>query len=1189
MKKGSRVGPFTLGPILGQGGMATVFIANHEMDDTPVALKILRPEIAKEPSYQEAFTHEVQSAARLDHQRITAVFDHGIVQATEDPSPDGFAGAPWLAMELVEGGTISNLVGRVAWPQLRRILLDVLDALAHAHARGMIHRDIKPANVLLDLETGHVKLTDFGLVHSADFGVDRANDPSLPLRGINENLVSGTPSYISPEQIRCHWRKYGPWTDLYSVGAMAWKIATGSAPYQGEISAVFQQHLRGNLPVFNPIFPMPSGFLEWIDVMMRVNPDHRFRRAADAAWALSQIEGTTLAVQAQSDDSTVFEQDTIQYGHSDDQLATLALGPDATTVYRTLEPELNEATGESERASQQYDSNQRVPDAVKQTPPLPTHWGPQRRARLHLNGAGLALFGLRATGVVGRTIERDTMWAALHTTIREQRSQLLLIDGAAGSGKSTLASWLCTRADEVGGGRWITATHTAERSRDDGIEPLLARYLKTRDRPRETLVQEVYAFLKDRGNTSLEDAVGLVQLARSVEETDEGTALEMHFSSPKEKHALIHRFIHAMALRRPLILWLDALHHSPESQALVQYMLTAPAQSPVLILATSQAEEVVEGSEVDERIQALLTHPCAQKIRLKPLDREGQTRLIKELLGLDPGLAARVEARAGGNPQFAVQLMADWVHRGLLNPGPQGFQLSPGSDESIPKDMLGIWTGRLETVLGKHSEKAAHAIELGAILGNEVKHGEWLAALDAARLSQPTELLAELTRLRLIVAHPQSRDWSFVHGLLRAAVLERIDHHGRRSQWSSLCADILPTKSYTVARKARLLVAANRTEEALIPLKDAVAEEITLGEYGRARDLADLRNSILKNFPVEPDGIHALSTEITHVYLADLKTRKALLNSRGELLVEWAERLEEWDAMSQMRLSLAGTVLIDGDNEKAKRMYIEALDIAQRHNLPREVEILNRLCFYCIRTGDISGAVEYARQAALAAESQGDTVGVGNAYTMLSRVNRQIEQFDIAEFYLNEAEIRFEKTGCRRGLAEVWNTRGELARSSGDLKAAEEAYVEASIRYESCASDLTKFALLNLGMTYLEGKKFNQAKSILTKVEKGLGGGKSPAVLLILQLTQTLCFIHEQDWDRVEHNLSHIGPGIAQVGIIDTDVVGCARMAALACEEAGKMDLARKAWSIAHRQLEALGRTEEAQEAARRSGISSPA
>jgi tetratricopeptide (TPR) repeat protein len=381
------------------------------------------------------------------------------------------------------------------------------------------------------------------------------------------------------------------------------------------------------------------------------------------------------------------------------------------------------------------------------------------------------------------------------------------------------------------------------------------------------------------------------------------------------------------------------------------------------------------------------------------------------------------------------------------------------------------------------------------------------------------------------------------------------------------------------------LVAANRTEEALIPLKDAVAEEITVGEYGRARELADLRNSILDTFPIDPDGIHALSTEITQVYLADLATRKALLHSRGEILIAWAERLEEWDAMSQIRLSLAGTILIDGDNKKAEQMYKEALDIAQRHNLPREVEILNRLCFYCIRTGDITGAIDYARQAGLAAESRGDSVGVGNAYTMLSRVHRQIGQIEAARFYLNEAEIRFEKTGCRRGLAEVWNTRGELARSGGDLEAAEEAYIEANIRYESCASDLTKFAKLNLGITYLEGKKFKQAKAILTEVEKSLGGGKSPAVLLVLQLTRTICFIHEQDWDRVEHDLSRIGPGITQAGIIDTDVVGCARTAALACEEAGKMDLARKAWSIAQRQLEALGRTEEAQEAAKRSGL----
>ena len=108
MQEGSTIGPFTLGKILGRGGMATVFEAHHAVDSHPVALKILRPDIVADPSFTAAFGDEVRAAAKLDHARVTTVYDHGIISAEDAGSATAFAGAPWLAMELVDGGTISG-------------------------------------------------------------------------------------------------------------------------------------------------------------------------------------------------------------------------------------------------------------------------------------------------------------------------------------------------------------------------------------------------------------------------------------------------------------------------------------------------------------------------------------------------------------------------------------------------------------------------------------------------------------------------------------------------------------------------------------------------------------------------------------------------------------------------------------------------------------------------------------------------------------------------------------------------------------------------------------------------------------------------------------------------------------------------------------------------------------------------
>jgi tetratricopeptide (TPR) repeat protein len=709
---------------------------------------------------------------------------------------------------------------------------------------------------------------------------------------------------------------------------------------------------------------------------------------------------------------------------------------------------------------------------------------------------------------------------------------------------------------------------------------MLDRFLRTRGKDRATAVSDVNKFLKYRGTPSHEDAVGLVHLSRPNEEAVEGSGFEAHFSSPAEKHALIARFFQTLATHRPLILWLDELHHSPESQALAKHLLNAVTQFPVLILATVQAEEVIEGSDMDARLRSLMAHDLASEIDLRPLDRQGQVTLIEEILGLEPVLAARVESQSGGNPQFAVQLVSTWVQRGILVPGPRGFTLAADSDQSIPESMLAIWSDRLEEVLSQHSEASAFAIELGAILGNEVQRGEWLEALRAAELPIPTALMSDLLRLRLIVTDNQRSDWSFIHALFREAVLERVHRHKRKTRWSSLCADVVTANAHSVTRKARLLVAADRTEEALMPLKNAVASEIAVGEWGRAHELRDLRKSILENFAVDPEGAHALSTEVTELMFVSRKERTAILEGRGKNLISWAEELEQWDAVTQLRMSTATGHLHAGRGERARELMIETLEVARRHHLPDTVEVLNRLCFLCIRTGDVAGAASFAREAGLTAEAWGNTIGVANAYTMMARANWQRGQIDDAKFYLNEAIIRYERTGCRRGLAEAWNTRGELARAANNLEAAEVAYLEADARFESCGSPAAAFAKLNLGSTYIMGGKFSRAKHILDALEETLKTSDQPAVVAVTQLARVNCFIDLKDWERVNADLSRLGTEITKLGLVDTDVAISGGMAARACEAAGMSNLARKAWEIVHRQFMALGRTEEAQEVA---------
>ncbi|MGB0640950.1 MAG: protein kinase domain-containing protein, partial [Myxococcota bacterium] len=728
MNEGSKIGPFTLGPKLGEGGMATVFMAEHESDNTRVALKVMRTEIMSNASFMEAFGHEVRAAARLDHERITAVFDHGVISAAEAGQDVEKIGLPWLAMELVEGGTISALAGRTPWPQLQVIALDVLDALAHAHARGMIHRDIKPGNVLFDGENKRIKLTDFGLVHSLDA---EAGNPD----GLGD-FVSGTPSYMAPEQIQGDWRNYGPWTDLYAVGAMIWSLSAGKPPYRGNMRDILGMHLRGVLPEFDPMSPMPLALLDWLEVMMNPDPRRRFRRAADAAWALSQI--THHVRPSASSTEVLYEpEDVDTIAHSGLlNLETLILTSedtaDLTDATLALPPETAPTVEGIPGPTAHADDTQEDTDTIVRhpLPPFPKDWGRVRRTRPHLHGAGLALFGLRASGMFGRYEERDQLWSALHRVIKTKQPHLVLIDGTSGSGKSTLTQWFCTRVDEVGGGMWLAANHSEDGESTDAISAMLTRSFRTVGMDRVEAVESVQNLLKQHDHPNMDDAKGLAQLADPLSAVPAGSGLEVHFSNTAEKHTLIARYLRTLSTHRPLIIWLDELQYSSDSQALVEMILESNEPGRILMVGTVQTETVESGSDLDKRLNALVDHDRAEAISLTALDREGQISLVRDLLGLDLALATKVASKSGGNPQFAVQLVSDWVQRGMLIPGPDGYQLDGDVEVTIPADMLTVWKQRLDAVAENCPTDELYAIELGAILGDTVDRSVWKDALD---------------------------------------------------------------------------------------------------------------------------------------------------------------------------------------------------------------------------------------------------------------------------------------------------------------------------------------------------------------------------------------------------------------------------------------------------------------------------
>lgn len=201
---------------LGRGGMGVVYLARQKSLDRLVALKLLAPERVDDPAFAARFATEARALARLHHPHIVTVHDFGAV-----------GGYYYLLMEYVDGLNLRQLqqAGRVEPREALAIVPQICDALQYAHDQGVVHRDIKPENILVD-RRGSVKVADFGL---AKLARPAANGGADDNRAAAENVVMGTPAYMSPEQ-RSHPDRVDHRTDIYALGAVLYEMLTGARP-----------------------------------------------------------------------------------------------------------------------------------------------------------------------------------------------------------------------------------------------------------------------------------------------------------------------------------------------------------------------------------------------------------------------------------------------------------------------------------------------------------------------------------------------------------------------------------------------------------------------------------------------------------------------------------------------------------------------------------------------------------------------------------------------------------------------------------------------------------------------------------------------------------------------------------------------------------------------------------------------
>ncbi|UKY51414.1 Stk1 family PASTA domain-containing Ser/Thr kinase [Streptomyces inhibens] len=275
-------GRYELGSVLGRGGMAEVYLAHDTRLGRTVAVKTLRVDLARDPSFQARFRREAQSAASLNHPSIVAVYDTG------EDYVDGVS-IPYIVMEYVDGSTLRELLhsGRKLLPERSlEMTTGVLQALEYSHRAGIVHRDIKPANVMLT-RTGQVKVMDFGIARAmGDAGMTMTQTAA----------VIGTAQYLSPEQAK--GEQVDARSDLYSTGCLLYELLTVRPPFVGDSPvAVAYQHVREEPQKPSNFDPEITPEMDAIVLKALVkDPDYRYQSADEMRADIeAALEGQPVA------------------------------------------------------------------------------------------------------------------------------------------------------------------------------------------------------------------------------------------------------------------------------------------------------------------------------------------------------------------------------------------------------------------------------------------------------------------------------------------------------------------------------------------------------------------------------------------------------------------------------------------------------------------------------------------------------------------------------------------------------------------------------------------------------------------------------------------------------------------------------------------------------------------------------
>ncbi len=743
---------------LGRGGMGVVYACYDRATSTKVALKrVDRPGRDVKTGETFWFHQEARALASLDHPAIVRGRDFGVL---ED-------GSPYLVMDLIAGRSLWSLMelGPVPWPITWAIVDQVLAALAHAHARGVIHGDLKPQNILVETTTGGDVNAD-PRVHVLDFGLafllrDR-HDPRLD--GAQQAQVAipyggGTPGFMAPEQIRRAVPHVGPPTDLYALGCILFQLLDGRPPFiamkeddkgnpQWDEEKILQMHKRAPVPAPDLPAGVPPHVAELVIRTLAKRPWRRFEFAADLRNRWEHVRPTVAGELRDLEGEETLE------------LPSQTSAPDTRIDVLTIAG---------------------INPAAPVTPP---------------RGAP-ELLGLRPTPLVGRQHERFELrrLVDLVCTSDGPRTRMALLDGEAGVGKSRIAEWLCERSHETGKMVPLRARYRRINGPQDGLNgAVLAHYgLERVDRLLvEQALINVWEIEKDddEGMTWVAATAEWLRPSSFTKTADDSsnkdrrsrnrpqvgpTGKRFTLDEPELRWLVIRRVLERIGRDRPILLWLDDCHHAPPGtfDGIVRIVREVP-KLRLLVTATTRQEALTADRAMERRIENMRRALGGPRIRVGALEVADTHALLRASLPLDDRALHEAQMRSKGNPLFALQLLHAWAASGGLELVGDHYRVK---DEALARratTTADLWDERIAALDPRHGAAAEAAASLGHefrgdVLRRLVGHVVGLGGFGV----NVAGALDALEKSHILVATGEDR-FRFPHALLQEHLLHRL-------------------------------------------------------------------------------------------------------------------------------------------------------------------------------------------------------------------------------------------------------------------------------------------------------------------------------------------------------------------------------------------------------------------------------